>query len=120
MNSLLQLTSHSFVYAVAQRVSLKKSWKICGDIRVTVSSVANQLGALQEKGGECIKGNTILLVDIPEGVTEELLKSYLSIVTKLELADFSLEHKGTTALMVLHSYAAGWYASFYLLLCKEW
>lgn len=57
---------------------------------------------------KCSSDNTIVIEGIPEGVDEEHLKFYLENVTRLEEGDdFTLEHKGTNALMVLQGDATG-------------
>ena len=102
LTSFYILVSHSF-YAVAQRVSLKESWEIC-DIQVQVLPFQRKQGVVEKRSPD----TTIVIEGIPEGVDEEHLKFYLEKVTKLEEGDeFTLEHKGTIALMVLQGEAAG-------------
>lgn len=86
---------------------MKESWDICGDAPVKVSLVAVQLDAMQEIVEKCSQDNTILIENIPEGIAEEYLRLYLECVTPLVEDDFTLEHKGTMALMVLQGDATG-------------
>ena len=57
---------------------------------------------------KCSPDTTIVIEDIPERVDEDYLKFYLEKVTRLEEGDeFTVECKGTIALMVLQGEAAG-------------
>lgn len=62
--------------------------------------------ALQEIMEKCTPNNTIVIEGIPDGINEEYLCMYLEKATRLDEDEFSVEHKGTKALMVLQEDAA--------------
>ena len=72
-----------------------------------VSLVEVQPDAVQELMEKCNQDNTILIEKIPNGITNNYLKLYLKSVTGLKEGDFTLEYKGTMALMVLQGDATG-------------
>lgn len=93
-------------HAVAQRVSSKESWNIC-DVEVKVFSITSNCTIVQGIVEKYTPDNTIVIEDIPEGVNLKSPKCQFNEVTELEEDDFTLEHKGSKALMVLLGEAAG-------------